>query len=114
VDVDYSRIVRLCRSANLPGIEETVSYGTPSIKVKGKFMLRIREAGILVIRCELDEKEFLMQSAPDIYFETDHYVGWPGLLIRLENISDEELQDRLVRTWKQVASKKLVAEFDQK
>jgi hypothetical protein len=32
------------------------------MKVKGKFLLRIREPNILVLMCSLEEKEFLIQN----------------------------------------------------
>lgn len=28
----------------------------------------------------MDEKERLIEMAPEIYFETEHYKGWPALL----------------------------------
>lgn len=45
--------------------------------------------------CELEEKAALIEAAPDIYFETDHYKGWPAILARLPALSDEELTHRL-------------------
>ena len=40
----------------------------------------------LVVTCPLEEKEMLMAAAPGIYFETDHYRGWPAVLVRIEEI----------------------------
>jgi hypothetical protein len=51
----------------------------------------------LVVRCTLEEKELLLEMAPDIYWQTDHYKGWPGLLVRLDVITDEELVHRLAK-----------------
>ena len=45
--------------------------------------------------CELEEKAALMEAAPDIYFETDHYKGWPAMLARLDALSDAGLIHRL-------------------
>lgn len=45
--------------------------------------------------CPLEEKAALMDVAPDIYFETDHYKGWPAVLVRIDVISDQELTHRL-------------------
>jgi len=59
----------------------------------------------------MEQKEFLLDVAPEIYFETDHYKGWPWLLIRLDVISDDELTQRLVEAWKFRAPKKLAATF---
>jgi hypothetical protein len=52
----------------------------------------------------------LMEAAPEIYFETDHYVGWPAVLVR-RSIGDAELAHRLEQAWHLQAPKKLKAEY---
>ena len=104
---DFKRVKAAAEATKLPGVEEGTSYGTPSMKVKGKFLLRVREPDILAIACSLEEKEFLMQNAPKIYFETDHYKGWPAVLVRLPKIDDAELTHRLQVAWRRQAPKKL-------
>jgi hypothetical protein len=69
----------------------------------------VKEPDILYLPCPLEVKEMLMEMAPDIYYETDHYKGWPGLLVRLDAISDEELSLRLEDSWRYRAPKKLAA-----
>jgi hypothetical protein len=107
---DFKRVKAAAAATKLPGLEEGTSYGTPSMKVKGKFLLRVREPDILAIACSLEEKEFLMQNAPKIYFETDHYKGWPYVLIRLSKIKDDELAHRVAVAWRLHAPKKLQTE----
>lgn len=114
VMADFKRVKAAAKATKLPAIEDASSYGTPSMKVKGKFLLRMREPDILVLMCSLEEKEFLMQNAPKIYFETDHYKGWPAVLIRLSKIKDDELAHRIAIAWKRQAPKKLVAEVEAK
>jgi hypothetical protein len=106
---DTKRVKGLIAKAKLPGVEEALSYGMPSLKVMGKFLARVREPDVLVLMCALEEKEFLMQTNPDVYFETDHYKGWPAVLIRLSKIGDEELMHRLGVAWRRQAPKKLQA-----
>lgn len=107
---DFKRVQAAAKATKLPGFEEATSYGTPSLKVKGKFLLRVREPDVLAIACSLEEKEFLMQNAPKVYFETDHYKGWPYVLIRLPKIKDDELAHRIAVAWRLHAPKKLQAE----
>jgi hypothetical protein len=57
--------------------------------------------------CPLEEKEMLMAAAPDIYFETDHYKGWPAVLVRIRSISIAELRLRLERAFAMQAPKAL-------
>jgi hypothetical protein len=106
---DTKRVKGLIAKAKLTGVEEGLSYGMPSLKVMGKFLARVREPDVLVLMCALEEKEFLMQSNPEVYFETDHYKGWPAVLIRLSKIGDVELTHRLGVAWRRQAPKKLLA-----
>jgi hypothetical protein len=108
----FARTVAAVKTARLPGIEESTSYGTPAVKVRGKLVARIKDRDTLVVRCTLDEKELLLEAAPDIYFETDHYKGWPWVLVRLAAIGERELAARLERAWRMQAPRRLIEIFD--
>jgi hypothetical protein len=108
-DALLARLQRL--SQHLPGVETGTSYGTPALKVAGKLFLRIKDAETLVLMAPLDEKERLIEMAPDIYYETDHYRGWPALLIRAAAIDDAELQHRITEAWRYKAPAKLRKTF---
>lgn len=97
---------------DLPGMEQGTSYGTPALKVGGKLLCRIKDADTLVLACPVDEKELLIAAAPDIYHETDHYRGWPLVLVRIHAISGSELSHRLALAWRRQAPPKLVALAD--
>jgi hypothetical protein len=93
----------------LPAVEESTSYGTPALKVKGKFMARLRDDGrVLVVRCDLDEKPFLLESSPETLFTTPHYDGYGAVLVRLDAVERGELEELLIDAWLLVAPKKLV------
>lgn len=105
---------RLCRAAaHLPEVEQASSYGTPSLKLRGKFLARVKDADTVVLLCPLEEKEMLVAAAADIYFETDHYKGRPVILARVPVISDEELRHRLERAWRMKAPKRLMKSWEQ-
>jgi hypothetical protein len=103
----------LAAAAHLPGVEHSTSYGSPAVKVLGKTMAAIKDPNTLYLRCAMEDKDMLFASAPEIYFETDHYKGWPGLLVRLNKITKKELTVRLERAWRLQAPKKLVKAFDE-
>jgi hypothetical protein len=107
----FARARKAAKATKLPGITEATSYGTPSLTVDGKLLLRVKDADTLVFRCTLEDKAMLMEAAPDIYFETDHYVGWAAVLVRLSAIGDAELAHRLQKAWELQAPKKLKAEY---
>ncbi len=108
----YKRVCEL--ALRLPGVEESTSYGTPSLKVKGKIMSRLRtEAeGALALRCDFLDRQILLQADPDAFFLTDHYLNYPMILVRLDKVRRSALPDLLERAWRLAAPAKLVAEFD--
>jgi hypothetical protein len=112
IEAAFARICGLTSACGLPGIETGTSYGTPSLRVQKKFLARLKDAGTLVVYCPLEEKEFLKDAAPDIYFETDHYKGWPGILVRLGAIGDDELRHRIEKAWRMRAGKRLISAYD--
>lgn len=111
---EFEPVREVWRKADWPGVQEGLSYGTPALKVRGKFLLRLREPDVVVLRCPLDEKEFLMQAAPEVYFETDHYKGWPAVLARLSAIDPDELAAMIEKTWRSEATEAMIAEYDRR
>lgn len=106
---------RLCKFAlTLPGVEESTSYGTPSLKVKGKIMARLRSEaeGALALRCDFLDRQILLQARPQAFFVTDHYLDYPMVLVWLNVVGQQELKDLVERAWRMVAPQKLVAEYD--
>lgn len=100
-----------------PNLDLGESHGTPAFKVKGKSLAWLRADGILVIKVDAILRDILMQAEPATYFITDHYrgvqpSGWTYLLVRLESVGDSDLSDLFERAWRQVAPKRLVAEYD--
>lgn len=110
-DSDFARMLRLCRGRDLPEVSEGTSYGNPALQVKGKSFAALRAPGEMVLHCPLEQKALLMEMAPEIYSETPHFRDWPGLLVRLEAISDEELALRLTDAWRFRAPKRLAESF---
>jgi hypothetical protein len=98
----------------LPGVEVTTSYGTPSLKVSGGFMCRLRtEPDALVLRvADLGEREALLQGQPEAFFTTPHYDGHASVLVRLEAVDPEELAELLEEAWRLRAPKRVIAAYD--
>ncbi len=99
-------------AAGLPDVEESLWYGTPSLKVRGKSFCRLKDADILVLLCPMEEKELLMEMEPEVFFETDHYKGWPAVLARLSGIDPGRLRHQLERAWRLKAPKRLTAAYE--
>jgi hypothetical protein len=108
----YERYLKIALA--LPGAEASTSYGTPSVKIRGKILSRWRtEAeGAVAIRCDFLDRQILLQTQPDVFFLTDHYVNYPMVLMRIEKTSRDVLIDVLERAWRLVAPAKLARQRD--
>ncbi len=96
-----------------PGVEEGTSYGTPALRVRGKFMARLREEGeTLVVKASEAECEFRLTVDPATFFITDHYRGYSAVLVRLARLNIEDLRDLIEQSWRWLAPRKLVAEYE--
>lgn len=95
-----------------PETEEGISYGTPSFRVRKKFISRLREPDVLVVKVEdILLRDGLIQANPSVYFITPHYEDYPAVLVRLSKISDAELEDLLTDAWYAAAPKRLAKAF---
>lgn len=84
-----------------PEVEETTSWQTPSLKVKGKLFARLRteaEGGLAIV-CEPGEKAALLASKDPAFFTTPHYEGYPMILVRLERIDERRLAELVEDAW---------------
>jgi hypothetical protein len=97
----------------LPDVEEGPCYGTPGFRVRGKVMLRMWEDGeTLVVKCGDDERDRRLKSDPKTYYVTDHYKGYPTVLVHLSRVSSSDLHALIEKAWRFNAPKRLLAEFD--
>jgi hypothetical protein len=52
---------------------------------------RVPSMTVLAVRCLMERKEFLIEAAPEIYFDDPHYRGYAAVLVRLAPIEEAEL-----------------------
>src|ERR1700684_4275864 len=93
----------------LPGVEESTSYGSPALKVRGKLLAcvpahRSAERGSLAVRVGFDDRAELLAAAPDVYYLTDHYLGYSAVLVRLSCVTSDVLRDLLTTPYKFVTA----------
>jgi len=85
----------------LPDVEAATKYdGSSVLRVGGCFMAGIAshpsaEPDSLVVRYEIDERDLLIEDAPDIYYVTDYYRRYPLVLVRLSRVDHDALHDLL-------------------
>ncbi len=99
----------------LPLVEESTSYGTPSFKVKGKFLTRLRpeDDSLVLVDVPFDEREMLMEAAPEVFHITPHYKDYPSVLARLQTVDPGSVRNFLERRWRNVAPKRVVKAHDE-
>jgi hypothetical protein len=112
----------------LPGVsEERTSSGNAAWIVNKKFFtwerpLRRSDLAALgadapvgpilgVRTADLEMKDVLLASNPEVYFTTPHFDGYPAVLIRLGKISTKELKDVITEAWLSRAGKRAVTAF---
>ena len=87
----------------LEGAEESTSYGTPAFKVKGKLFARFHQGGeALVISVDFEQREEMMETSPEKFYITDHYLNYPWVLVRMSAVNPDELRDLLIGSWRRV------------
>jgi hypothetical protein len=111
-------------SATWPEVSESTSYGTPSLKVKGKSFCRmwserehdrddVHDTDVLVVFCDLDEKRALIDSSEGVLFSTPHYEGYGAMLIRLADVTLDDLTDYLEDSYRLKAPPAVLRRFDE-
>jgi hypothetical protein len=106
-EVTFDDVRRLALA--LPEAFERTSYGRPSFYVGKKMLCCLgKQSDHIVVRIGIDEREMLMEAAPETYFVTDHYRGWPYVLVRLATVRKDALAGLLQRTWREIAPARLV------
>lgn len=97
-----------------PEVEEGASYGMPSYKAFGKFFTRLRseDASCVVGQIDFDERDMLCAVEPETFHLTDHYRGYPYVLVRIARIEPERLRMYLTRQWRKNAPKTWLKAWD--
>jgi hypothetical protein len=94
----------------LPGVEEGLSYGTPAFRLRKTLLARLHQEGeALVLKMDPLTRDTLMEADPETFFVTDHYRGYPWVLVRLATVRREQLRDLLDDAWRSAAPKQLLA-----
>jgi hypothetical protein len=85
----------------LPDTELSTSYGKPAVKVKSNgraFLFPSHEPDTSFgAAIDMDTIEILKATDPDTFWQTPHYEGWPGVLIRYDSKDEERVREVIER-----------------
>jgi hypothetical protein len=96
---DWEAVVHAC--AALHGVEQGTAYGKPALKFRGKTLASTTapDPNSFVLHVSIEDKEVLTETDPDTFLKTDHYRGWPAVLVRYGSASTDRIALMLARTW---------------
>ena len=87
----------LAFALTLPDTEAGTSYGKPAVKVASNgraFLFPSHESATsFAIAMDLDTIEILKATDPETFWQTAHYIGWEGVLIRYECKDEERVRE---------------------
>ncbi len=90
---------------SMPEVEEVTAYGMPAFKA-GKTRFAGQpvprhdvEPDSIGVPISFEDRARLLASRPDVYYVTEHFVPYPGVLVRLSSISRTELREILSAAW---------------
>lgn len=67
---------------------------------------------ILGVRtADLEMKEAMIASNPDVFFTTPHFDGYPAVLVQLEKIPAKELKRVIVEAWVARAPERAIRDY---
>jgi hypothetical protein len=66
----------------------------------------------VIIRIGLERREQLLDLNPEAFFVTPHYKTYSGVIVRLSTVDTDQLRDLLIESWRFVAPKRLVRDWD--
>jgi hypothetical protein len=107
----------------LPEVEESPDRFAFSVRVKDKLKgiawvwlerihpkkARVPQPAVLAVRvANLEEKEALLAFDTTRFFTEPHYNGFPAVLVRLTEVSPEDLEELLLEAWRCQAPRALV------
>jgi hypothetical protein len=90
----------------MPEVEEVTAYGMPAFKAgKTRFVGEpIRRHDVqpnsIGVPMGFEERARLLASRPDVYYLTEHFTPYPGVLVHLSNVTRAELREILSAAWR--------------
>lgn len=85
----------------LPDTELSTSYGKPAVKVASNgraFVFSGREGDTSFgIAIDLDTIEIIKETDPETFWQTPHYAGWPGVLVRYDSPDPARVREMIER-----------------
>jgi len=109
----WAELKAVALELGLPGVEERTAWGNPVLKAHGKMWTwwsPYMDAALF--KCDRDERDMPRQADPDTFPAHPHYENHNLILVAAGRIDRGWAEARLVRTWRDMAPKRVLAQFD--
>lgn len=87
---------------SLPDTEAGTSYGKPAVKIASNgraFLFPSHEtATSFGVAIDLATIEILKETDPDTFWQSPHYVGWEGVLVRYDCKDEDRVREVIERS----------------
>jgi hypothetical protein len=90
---------------SMPEVEEVTAYGMPAFKAgKTRFVGEPVqrpdvEPNSIGVPMAFEERARQLAAHPNVYYLTEHFTPYPGVLVRLSSVSRKELREILSAAW---------------
>ncbi len=88
---------------SFPGVEEHLVFGRPTLRVSKKFLAciaKIDDDSLCLKMPDMMQRDILISSKPDVFYNTEHYADFGSILIRLSKVDPDELRDLFEDSWR--------------
>lgn len=111
---DFETVKKI--ALQFPGTEESVSHeNTPSVKLRGKLMCRLHDCGEFIpIHLTFELRDKYLDSHPEVFHLPVHFKNYPYVCMWIHKYDMKLLNEVLELSWRSLASKKLIKEWDEK
>lgn len=94
----------------LPETEESLYYGSPAVKRKGKIMFSFGrvEGEVVSMKLDWDSKLRLLEERPEAFSVTPHLSTWPWVLVKVSELSDQQAADLVQICWQDAPRKSVI------
>ncbi len=110
----WASLKKLALALDLPGVEETTSWGQPTLKAHKKLWVWWSpHEDAPVFKVPFEEREILVESDPETFFFTDHYKNHALVLVHPDRLDPDWARANLLRVWRAQAPKRVLKAFDE-
>jgi hypothetical protein len=111
---DWKKLRAMALKLGLPGVEETTTFGEPTLKAHGKLWVWWSpHEDAPVFKVPIEEREVLVEAEPDTFYFTPHYKSHPLVLVHPGRLDLAWAKANLIRVWREQAPKRVLKAYDE-